>query len=153
MSETKGIEQHFSDWFGYVFPFGYGTGDEHFMRALRVFMDELGKDPTIKNPSSYDYRHLEGALTPPVAWFLINDLGKHGVIEYGTSPRFGWLTEQGEALRKFMGDKSVEDLLALTETTEDYCECYPDICNCGPDGFSPVKLCHNPFWIEGRRKR
>lgn len=148
MTETdeKPIEKHFADWFSHVFGFGYGTGDEHFIVALQTFMATLGKGGRL--PHGYDYKELETALTAPTAWLLINTLCGADIIEYGTSPRYGWLDPKGEALKAFMDGKTTDELLAATETDENDGPCYPDICNCGPEGYSPGKLCHNPFWNE-----
>lgn len=92
---TKTLEQNFADWEGNAFGFGYGTGEPHTLRALKGFFDALG---TENGAHCYNYEKLEEALTAPVAWLLINILCRHGadVIEYGTSPRYGWLTTEGE---------------------------------------------------------
>jgi len=134
--------QHFADWETQVFGFGYGTGEDHVVGALKTFLSLCGEGP-------YDYTKLEAALTPPVAWLLINALCKHGVdiIEYGTSPRCGWLTQQGKALQAFMSRHSVDELVSFCAADDtDYCT--PSFCNCGLHGHSAVKLCHNPFWVE-----
>lgn len=147
----KPIEAHFADWFGHVFGYGYGTGDEHFVASLRSFMASLGKG--MRMATSYDFEVLEATMTAPTAWLMINTLCGADIIEYGTSPRYGWLTKQGEALMRFMAGKTAEELLAATETGDGLGACYPDICNCGPQGYSETKLCHNPFWVERHRQK
>lgn len=144
------IEDHFADWFGHVFGYGYGTGDEYFIASLQTFMDTLGKN--CRMATAYDFKELEDAMTAPTAWLLINTLCGADIIEYGTSPRYGWLTKQGEALQTFMDGKTADELLAATEQEDNPSSCYPDICNCGPDGYSEKKICHSPFWIERPRK-
>jgi hypothetical protein len=140
----KSIEESFVDWESSTFGLGYGTGEEHVLRALKAFFDAFGVDD---RPNSYDYQKLEAAVTPPVAWLLINRLCQVGIIEYGTSPRFAWLTTEGEALRNFVGSKSVEQLEGIVcSTTEDSTICYPDACNCGPNGYEKGRVCQNPFW-------
>lgn len=136
---AKTLEQNFTDWEGSTFGFGYGTGEPHIIPALRQFMELC--------PHQYDYTVLEAALTPTVAWLLINVLCKVDMLKYGTSPRFAWLTHKGHALRKFMLSKSADELVELVcSRTEDDSPCYPDVCNCGPDGYQAGVKCDNPFW-------
>jgi hypothetical protein len=144
---VKTIEENFADWESHAFGFGYGTGEQHTLRALKGFFDLIGEEPD--QPRSYNYERLEEKLSAPVAWLLINALCRHSVdvIEYGTSPRFGWLTEEGEALKAFVDTKTVAELEAICcERTEDSTVCYPDACNCGPNGYLEGVKCPNPFW-------
>lgn len=138
---TKTIEQSFADWESHAFGFGYGTGEPHVLRALKTFFDAFGTD---HNPNSYEYEKLEAAVTAPVAWLLINRLCQVNILEYGTSPRFAWLTPEGEALRAFVASKTVSELEEAIQENEDYC--YPDGCNCGPNGHEHGRICYNPFW-------
>jgi hypothetical protein len=134
--------EHFADWEAEVFGFGYGTGEPHVLGALKTFLELCGDAP-------YDYSEIERALTPATAWLMINALCRDGVgiIEYGTSPRCGWLTPQGKALRAFVTAHTIEELTGLTERDNlDYCA--PSFCNCGLHGYSKDKICHNPFWVE-----
>jgi len=141
---TKTIEQSFIDWESHVFGFGYGTGEDHTIGALKAFFEAFGVDD---RPNSYDYRALEGSLGPAVTWLLINTLAHARIIEYGTSPRFAWLTAEGERLKEFVTSKSLDELVTLcTERSEDYNVCYPDACNCGPNGYEEGRKCVNPFW-------
>lgn len=142
MTETKSIEKHFADWESEYLGYGYGTGEEHTLGALKAFMGAVGDE---RGPNSYRYTNLEQAVTPPVAWLLIGILVRADVIEYGTSPRGGWLTENGIALRDFLAGKSVAELEEIVGADEqDYCT--PTFCNCGPKGYSEQKICRNPFW-------
>lgn len=141
----KTIEENFADWEGSAFGFGYGTGEDHTIAALKTFMANIGRDDA---PHAYDYEKLEAALTPAVAWLLINALCRMpgDVIEYGTSPRYGWLTTGGRALKEFIDKHSVEQLVKMTERDEGSNPCYPDACNCGPNGYQHGVKCVNPFW-------
>src|SRR5690349_14485228 len=96
---------------------------------------------------AYDYRELEAAVGPEVAWLLINPMCHDDKIEYGTSPRFGWLTESGKALAEFMAKHTVDELCEMGRSTEADCICYPDHCNCDAYDESAVD-CRplNPFW-------
>lgn len=139
----KHIDQHFADWESHVFGFGYGSGEEHILAALKKFMAAVGEGRD--NPRTYNYELLEKVLTPTVAWLLINALCHADILEYGTSPRFGWLSPEGERLRDYLEGKTVEQLEALCCCDDsDFAKtghpCYPDHCNCagGP--------CSNPFW-------
>lgn len=135
---VKTLDDYFTDWESHVFGFGYGTGEPHVVDALNAFMEAIGIED---RPHSYDYRRLETALKPVVAWLLINALCHADLIEYGTSPRYGWLTPRGEALRAYLATKTNAALLEVLNRDDDYHHCYPDHCNC--DG----EPCHNPFWV------
>jgi len=126
-------DKHFIDWESHVFGFGYGTGEQYTLKALKEFLVlcEPGKN--------YDYQVLEKKLTPTIAWLMINILSHADIIEYGTSPRFGWLTTKGELLRKFMLHKKIDDLYEMVNVDSEYIHCYPDYCNC------EVK-CENPMF-------
>lgn len=145
-SAGKTMEEYFRDWEGSVFGFGYGTGEEHTLAALKTFFESLGVDG---RANSYEYETLERALTPTVAWLMINVLCHADVIEYGTSPRYGWLTRKGERLRVFSDARSVDDLVDICcNHDETYTHCYPDACNCGPNGYEKGRKCANPFWRD-----
>lgn len=141
----KTIDEHFIDWESHVFGYGYGTGEPHVMAALKAF---LGVCP---ESGPYDYEALERALTPQVAWLLINTLCRAGIVNYGPSPRFGWLEHRtGVALKAYVAGKTVAELCdVLANRTESTVECFPDHCNCvdaQADMKTAVKACGNPFW-------
>lgn len=145
---TKTIEQHFADWEGEVFGFGYGSGEEHVIGALKIFMEAIPDDPE-HGYGAYDYENLEKLLGPTTAWLLINVLCQADILDYGTSPRYAWLSRpHGAALHAFVKAHTVDELVTMTDRDPDDCPCYPEHCNCGPQGYSAVKLCHNPFWEE-----
>jgi hypothetical protein len=139
------LPKSFADWECSAFGYGYGTGEQHTLKALKDFMGAIGRDDA---PHAYDHEQLEAACTPAVAWLLISALCRANMIEYGTSPRFGWLTNTGCALKQFVDGKTVDELVALTVRTEDFDVCYPDACNCGLNGYEAGKVCVNPFWQE-----
>lgn len=127
--------KHFTDWESEVFGFGYGTGEDYTIPALRKFFEVVG-------PDGYWYEDLERELTPTVAWLLINILcrgGNTNIIEYGTSPRGGWLTENGKLIQEFLRGKSDEDIFKAIEIPDDYIHCYFDHCNCD-------NTCKNPLF-------
>lgn len=145
---VKTLDQHFTDWESHVFGLGYGTGEQYIIPALKHFMDAIGR---LKDglPNAYLHDNLESAVGNTTAWLLITILVKYDIIEYGTSPRCGWLTKEGEALRAYLDTKTCEHLLDLTgKSIDDHTFCQPDFCNCGPSGYSKIKICHNPFWKE-----
>lgn len=144
MQKQKTIEQNFADWEQYMFGFGYGTGEVHTLGALKVFFAEFGVG--VANENGYHYEALEEVCGPAVAWLLINALGSTA-LNYGTSPRYGWLTPEGEALKKFIDSKTLEELVSICcEQPDDYTYCMPDACNCGPCGYEEGRVCVNPFW-------
>ena len=143
---AKTLEQQFADWEAVNFGFGYGTGEVYILPALKALFAAIGVGPV---PRTYDYRALEKAVGHVPAWLLINILCRAGIFEYGTSPRFGWLTKKGERLQDFLASKSVDELQRICcERTEDDAPCYPDACNCGPHGYERGRVCQNVFWLE-----
>lgn len=141
----KTLAQYFTDWESHVFGFGYGTGEPYTVLAVQGFL------ACCPSGGAYDYRVLESQLGPLPAWLLINRLCAHGVdiIEYGTSPRYGWLTIEGHRLKAFTDAAPTEELIKLAVMRgTDYPYCYPDACNCGPNGYEEGRKCGNPFWIE-----
>lgn len=136
----KPIEDSFRDWESNAFGYGYGTGERHVLMALSQFMFLCQRN------GSYDFELLEAELTPAVAWLLINRLADVGILEYGTSTRCAWLTDEGKRLKDFIASRSVDELVELTVVTEEHTYCYPTACNCGPDGYERGRKCENPFW-------
>lgn len=136
----KTLEDYFTDWENHVFGFGYGTGEAYTIQALKAFFDHF----TPEN-KAYDYRELEADLGNVVAWMMINVMGHADVIEYGSSPRFAWLTPKGMALRNFIATKTAGELVELTARDENYIICSPDACNCGERGHVEGRICPNPF--------
>jgi hypothetical protein len=133
----KTVDQHFADWESAAFGFGYGTGEGPVFQALKHFLSLCCKG---QFAHSYDHEELSAALTPTVAWLLINALCHADIIEYGTSPRHGWLTPHGEALKRFVCGRTVEELELAAQDDENVC--YRDHCNCDDGDCRP----HNPFW-------
>lgn len=141
---TKRIDDSFRDWEGEVFGFGYGSGEEHVLKALHTFMEIIKPAPE----RQYDYQELERGLGGAVAWLLINALCKGNTLEYGTSPRYGWLTPAGERLRAYVLSKTVDELVEIVCVSQDDYDgpCYKTACNCGPQGYEAGRVCENPFW-------
>jgi|ERR1700733_10201131 len=139
----KSLDDYFADWETNAFGFGYGTGEAHVLPALKTFLAACPIE------GGYDYEVLENAVTPAVAWLLINRLCHLDVFEYGTSPRYAWLTPQGRRLKQFVDANDVDYLYELAAgRDENYVVCYPDACNCGETGYEPGRKCPNPFWTE-----
>lgn len=152
ITEERSLESYFIDWESEVFGFGYGTGEPHVLAALHKFFS-LCPPPEVRD-RNYDYLKLEAALTPTVAWLLINAMGKADVIEYGTSPRFGWLTPKGYRVREFVLSKTPDVLCDLVcSATQEHFFCGPWTCNCGPYGYEPDKACPNPFFHDSPTTR
>lgn len=142
-SDTKTRDEYFRDWFADAFGYGYGTGERPILTALQQFL-ELCPDG-----GSYGYEDLEAALTPVVAWLLINRLCGADILEYGVSPRFAWLTGKGKRLKAYVVGRSVDELYETAACyTEDYNICDSGACNCGPRGYVAGRVCDNPFWKD-----
>ena len=89
-------DNEFREWENDVFGFGYGTGEQSIMQALHRFFSLFeGED----NPY-YRSTVMEQYLGHPTTWLLINALCRCDAIEYGTSPRNGWVTPTGKDLRE-----------------------------------------------------
>lgn len=150
---VKPIHISFGDWESSAFGFGYGSGKEHTLAALQKFLTLCkkktgeGYENLLDPIYAYDYKELEEQLTPPVAWLLINILGRVGIITYGTSPRYAWLTKSGARLREFVLSHTVEALVDFT-ALEASGDCSNNICNCEPDGYLKGAICQNPFWVD-----
>ena len=139
---TKTLEDYFADWEGHNFGFGYGSGEEHTIWALKTFLKACPED------GGYDYKTLEARLGAVIAWLLINALCKADIFEYGTSPRYAWFTEKGKRLKAFIGSQTLDDLVEMTNRDQNYFYCDPHDCNCGPSGYEAGRVCQNPFWID-----
>lgn len=107
-------EKHFIEFQSEVFGYGYGTGDEHTLRAIKGFLAAI-------NGCTYDYRLIENTVGPQIAWLLINMFCHADLIDYGTSPRFGWLSDSGLRLKEFVDARTVEEMGAiLAQETQDF---------------------------------
>lgn len=143
------LESYFIDWEGETFGYGYGSGEPHIIPALRTFFELC--PPLDAKQRAYDYFALESALTPTVAWLLINILGRAKVIEYGSSPRHAWLTDRGYHLRAFVLSKTADELVTLAteyDLVAKFC-CSETHCNCSsPMGYVEGAICPNPFFAR-----
>lgn len=101
-------DKQFRDWHDDVFGFGYGSGEEFWLPALRELFADV-----IDEGGALDYRNAERAFGGLSAWLLINALCKADILEYGTSPRFSWLTEAGQLLRAYVWEHDEEALVAV----------------------------------------
>ena len=148
MSSPKTLDDYFHDWEGHVFGFGYGTGEAFTVPLLWDFLAAI----QTSDRGVYDYKKLETAFGGQVAWLMINILCKADILEYGTSPRHGWPTSKGKRLQEYVLARSKDDLLAIASAHDpDYVECYPNACNCGPNGYEKERVCPNPFWRDQDR--
>lgn len=131
-------DKHFIDWESHVFGYGYGSGEGPILRCLHFFFS------TLKEGRQYDYEVLEKELGDAATWFMINALCHAGIIEYGTSPRYAWISYRPavEALRDYIVSKTPEQLYEIvSNTNEDYIHCYPGTCNCD-------EPCNNPLFSK-----
>lgn len=138
----KTEQEYFADWESHVFGYGYGSGEEHVIEALQNFMGSL-----TDGKSTYDYRKLEVTLGATVTWLLINTLCEANIIEYGTSARFGWLTKQGENLKKYLSENMENPLISMGNDPD---LCLPTHCNC-QEHYDQKPRCDNPFWVPHGR--
>lgn len=145
----KPIEHQFRDWEGVTFGYGYGTGEEHTIPVLKRFLELCNITHGNDSIAAYDYKILERELTPVVAWVLISILCRANMIEYGTSPRFGWLTVTGRRLKDFVSKYTADELYDFAcDCDESYSHCYPNACNCSERGYEKGRVCQNQFWLD-----
>lgn len=134
-------DKNFVDWEKHVFGYGYGTGEEYTIEALRNFFKLCNGG----SGTQYDYEKLEEKLGGAVTWLLINALCHADIIEYGTSPRYGWLTKAGEMLKDYMLSNTPQNLYELLMGDESWGSCFPDLCQCGEE--SKKETC-NPLFMR-----
>lgn len=136
----KLTNKNFIDWFSENFGFGYGTGEEYTIPALKGFLE------TCPNQGNYDYEEIEKKIGKAETWFLMNVLCSKRIIEYGTSPRYGWLDTRGVLLKEYISEKNQEELYDLVMVDSDYIYCYSHACNCGERGYVEGRKCDNPLF-------
>ena len=141
---NKTEAQFFLDWEKAVFGYGYGTGEQHTIKALKDFLSSFDK--------SYNYEELEQKLGFEITWLLINILAKDDVLEYGSSPRFAWLTSKGELLQNFVKEHTLVQLYDSVMKDDEYEKsgfsyCDYSVCNCYPNQLNGVCR-NNPYLNE-----
>jgi len=117
-------DKNFADWHAAYFGYGYGSGEEFWIPALH---DLFGK--VMAERTSYAYDQLERMFGGLAAWLLINTLCEARVLEYGTSPRFGWLAQEGELLRDYFVSRTPEQVSEVACSSRDD-RCLVNWCNC-----------------------
>ncbi len=105
-------KEQFAAWEDRTFGYGYGTGEPAVLESLRAFLDMCHGG----SGSAYDYLEVTPVLGESTTWLLINALCHSCMIDYGTSPRYGWLTPAGEALRDFVTAHSLKELCSFVGT-------------------------------------
>lgn len=90
---------------------GWGAygGDEALYPALRSFLMWCTPSEGSGVPA-YDYRDVSEVIGAAAAWLLVYALVRADLVEYGTSPRFGWLTPEGCWLRDYVKNRTPEQL-------------------------------------------
>lgn len=130
-------DQHFIDWESHVFGYGYGDGEPEIVPAIASFLKMSKED-------GYIYVDLQARFGKLAAWLLINTLCKADIIDYGASPRCGFLTEKGHSLADYFETRAVDQILDLFNRPDDENSyCHPTHCNCD-------KPCNNPLFLETR---
>lgn len=75
--------------------------------SLKDFLDSIPLD------CGYDHELLATKVGAAFAWSLIYQFVALGWINYGTSPRYGWLEGDGVWLKAFVATRSADDLYAI----------------------------------------
>lgn len=68
---------------------------------------------TSKDVMRYDHEVLENTIGDAATWMLINTFCHEDIIEYGTSPRYGWLTDKGRKIAEFVNSHSEDEMYEL----------------------------------------
>jgi hypothetical protein len=105
-------DKQFREWEQAYLGYGYGTGEAYICPALHAFFAAL------EEGRSYQHTILEQRFGGLAAWLLINLLAHADIIEYGTSPRFGWLTPRGTILRDYVLSKTPAELTDIASACE-----------------------------------
>jgi hypothetical protein len=136
-------DKHFREWEHEAFGYGYGTGEAHILPILHAFFAQL------EDGRSYEAALFETEVGAPSAWFLLNVLCRADILDYGTSPRYGWLTPLGERLRDYVLCHTPEELYAIVTQDVDHEHplCSQAFCNC-PGGSDDEGCRQNPLWNE-----
>ena len=96
----------FCKWENEVFGYSYGTGEDTILTDLRKFLNLIPE-----SESTYKYEIIEEQLGKTITWLFINILCRKWIIDYGSSPRFGWLSEKGNELKCFLNNTSNEEII------------------------------------------
>jgi hypothetical protein len=141
-------DKHFREWEREAFGYGYGTGEYYILPILHHFF------LTLEDGHAYEAENVARELGNAEAWFLLNVLCHMNIVDYGTSPRYGWLTPMGERLRDYVLCRTPEMLYSIVmadgynhgvfDVSE---ECSLDFCNC-PDGVAGQGCLNNPLFNE-----
>lgn len=67
-------------------------------RAVNAYHKARKQDPKCVVPFPYEILELATGAPQKVAWAAIVRAHDHGLIEFGTTLRTGWLTDTGKAL-------------------------------------------------------
>lgn len=140
---SKGTKEYFIDWYHSELGYGYGTGDEYYCKALIDFF-QLLRQANVDEVFQYNYKKLENEMGGAAAWFIINIMCGSDLVEYGTSPRYGWLTPSGELMRDLLAEYNADSLYELVCTSHEYTTCMKDYCNHTDAGNKGCK--GNPFF-------
>jgi hypothetical protein len=129
----KITDKHFRDWEADTFGFGYGTGEMPILQCLQKFFSML------EDGRMYNYENMQKEFGELSTWLLINYLCHADILEYGTSPRYGWITEKGEMIRDYLaGADIVKVYNMLMDDTEDSIRCLRSHCNCDVPCENPL---------------
>ena len=141
MADVVVTEKHFREWEQEAFGYGYGTGETYILPALHAFFLHL------EDGHAYTAATMEEGLGGTAAWLLINVLCRTQMLDYGTSPRFGWLTRQGQRLRDYVLSKTPEELYEIVTQDMDPAQplCSRTFCHC-EDGMETAGCRHNPLF-------
>jgi hypothetical protein len=142
---SKTTDEYFRDWFHGPFGFCYGSGETSVLYELKALVELLHWNEAGDN-YTYDHKELEDSLGEATAWLLINALCKDGMIDYGTSPRFGWFYGHGKNLIEYLKSHTVDEMYeTVANYDSDYNMCFDDYCSC-TDTQVHHKCKNNPFW-------
>ena len=88
----------------------YGELDEIFIDDIKKIIQYI-KDEDKENPYLFDNKQS-------CYWYIVSILHNCDFIDYGTSPRFPWLTQTGKALAEEINIMTKDDFEYLLDNLE-----------------------------------
>jgi len=122
-------DKNFADWHAHVFGYGYGSGEEYWLPALHELLTRVVKTREASGVAAYGFREVEAQFGSLAGWLLINALCGSDIFEYGTSPRYGWLTSKGSLLADYMRSRTVEQIADIVDNFPSDNHCLRGYCN------------------------
>lgn len=99
-------DQEFKKWENETFGYGYGTGESYTLPVLKRLFELFPES------GPYDYAEIEKKIGAEIFWLLLTILmrSSEDILNYGSSPRYGWLDPKGKELKEYLATRTVDQL-------------------------------------------